>query len=514
MGNNAVKTIVLVMVLVVLSIVVGAQVSDGMKASFGAFATIGAIAVMFVMLLLGVNSWRLIFFAPPLLAFFAYLLPGGFPLDQIAIIALGVYWVLMSLMGYVRFRVRFLPFMDVFVLALTLYMAVSFYKHPVSINALGMDGDMVGGKDYFTAVCAVLAYVVLSVLPWQLESLLKCLKWAFYFGLVMALIASLRGMMSPQTLSVGGDEVGASEVLEKGRFAFFVVPGMMTLVYVYFRYPLGEILLSRWKMLAFTLGALSLIMSGWRTRLVYMLVNLSFVAVVKREMTVLIVCGLFAYVGLFCLGSAGAFEDAPYGLQRVLSAVPGVAVSKAASMDTSGSSEIRIKMWRRALDPSTGLIRDYIWGDGFQSSKSAIDRDNTARMRGKFIDQQYYMEQQGSWHNGWITYLHRLGLVGLVLIQTFMLVCVGALLRLGRALRHVPDGAFGFMAAYGFLPISLTSAFLVFTLTSYFAVFTSVALLKVLYCLMLERGYLTPMLSRQQYVPMTIREMQQRAVNY
>lgn len=518
MGNNAVKTIVLMMALVVLSVLVGAQVSDSLSSSLGAFATIGCIMTVFFMLWLGKNSWYLIFLVPPFLS--RLLASRGFELPSTALIAVavGVYWMVMWIMGYVRFKWHSLPVLDMFVLIIATYMVVNYYRYPVSIKALGMEGDMVGGKDYIIALLSVLGYVVISAIPWQLESLLKCLKWAFFVGLAVSLSASIWDMLTP-TASIGIDaEAGAGEVLEHGRFSFFVAPGTMLLTYLYYRYPLVSILTSFRKSVLMLFAVCCIMVSGWRTRMIHMFVHLAFIALLKREMTALVLIGMFAYMGVFGLGSMGLLEEAPYGLQRVLSALPGISVSDEASRDTEGSSDIRVRMWKNAMDPRTGLIRDYIWGDGFQSSRAEIERDHTQELRSAFArtteQQQEYMERHGSWHNGWITYLHRLGIVGLIVLQLFLLVSAVYLFRVGAALLRVPDGVFGYVPACGFLPITFTSSFLVWIVGSVFAVFSAIALTKVLYCLLLERGLLAPMFVRQAYVPMTIRERERQTVSF
>lgn len=511
MESGAVKKIVLAMVLVVLSLLIGSQISDSVGASIGAFGIIGCLVGLFAMLWLGAECWKLIFWGPIALSIVPQV--SQLPISVAAVITclIGCYWGIMRLMGYVSFRWHFLPILDAWVFVIALYMAFTFYRHPVAINMLGMDGDMVGGKDYIICILAMFSYVVISALPWKLEPLIKCLKWVFYVGLTISLVKSFITCMNPSAAEGVSEEGGsAGEVLEKGRFSFFAAPGMKVLIFVYYRYPLMRIFSSWKKLCAMAFGFFSIVVSGWRTQLVCMMINLSFIAAVKRELTALLAMGIFAYGGLIGLGGLGTFESAPYGLQRVLSALPGIKVSKEAVSDTSESSDIRVRMWKNALDPRTGLIKDYIWGDGFQDSKSGLMRESTARMRGRHIDQQQIMERHGVWHNGWITYTHRLGVVGLVILQGFLLMLAVYIYRLGQALRRVPDGVFAFVISVGSIPLVFTSAFLVWEVNSIFGTFIGIALTKVLYCLMLERGLLAPMFSHRAYVPMTIRELEQQ----
>lgn len=506
MGNGAVKTIVLLMALVVLSVIVGAQVSDSAQASVGAFATIGVCAALFGMLLLGSNCWHLIFLLPP----FIYQVPGvagsGIPLSFLVVIAIGLYWTLMWVMGFVRFTWYSLPLLDSLVLILFFYMVVSFYRHPVAMNILGFDYDYVGAKDYAMCLSAMGCYVTYSFITWRLEPLLRCLKWTFYISFSFAVFNAFEGMLFPDSM-IGVEGMDAGEVLKNGRFSFFAAVGMSLLIVVYGGNSFRNIMASCWKLLAVLLGVASVMMSGWRSQMMLMVVNVSFLAIVKRELAVLAAMGVCAYACLFLAGASGTLEGAPYGLQRVLTAVPGIQVSQEAVRDAEGSSEIRIKMWKNALDPRTGLIKDYIWGDGFQISRASIKRDEVARMRNRFIDQQQYMERSGSWHNAWVTYLQRLGIVGLVLIQTFLLVCVVYALHVTRALLHLQNGVYALAIVTKFLGISFLSCVGVWTVSDVFGVFGSIALVKVLYCLLREHRLVTPMFSRRQYyIPLIIRE--------
>lgn len=236
------------------------------------------------------------------------------------------------------------------------------------------------------------------------------------------------------------------------------------------------------------------------------IIQIAILAFLKKEVSVMVVCCSFLYAGVFALSATGSFEDAPYGMQRVLSSVPGVKVSAQADEDTTQSSAIRIRMWKNALDPRTGMIRDYIWGDGFQTSLASISRDNVARMRKGHLDQQEYMERRGSWHNGWITIIHRMGIMGLILIHVYYIVAFVCFFRVSRVLLKVKDGIYAYCSITGFLPLAFGSSFMVYTLVDHFRAVTSIALMKLLFCLLQEHALLPPLFSNRQYVPMIIRE--------
>lgn len=506
MGNGAVKTIVLVMVLVVLSVLIGAQVSDDVNASIGAFLTIGSIVGFFMLLACGTSSWRLIFLLPPLAYLIPGLLVGDLPIQPLLGIGVGIYWLILWVMGYARFTWHSLPALDFFVLAIFIYMVVSFYRYPVAIAALGIDYDYVGGREYFYAFFVSVYYLVLSSLPLKLEEYIKCLKWAFFLSLTMAIYVAFRGILHP---SAAVEEAGgAGEVLVSGRFSYFAAVGTTIALWVYGKYPMSKILFSLRNMSLLLLGCLGVILSGWRTYIVFLGVNVSFLALLKREILTLLVCVMGLYGSVLALGATGSLTDIPYGVQRVLTVVPGLNLSQKATADTKGSSDIRKKMWMRALDPRTGLIKDYIFGDGFQTSLSFMEREDTAFKRGIQRNQQEYLENHGAWHNGWVTYLHRLGIVGLVLLQLFLLLATVYFFQVSRVLLRMKDGIYVYLALVAFLNVSFTSSFLVWGVYKVFLAYTQIAPLKVLYCLMRDRGMLSPLFSRKHYVPLLIRDLE------
>lgn len=510
MGNNTVKTIIIVMVLVVLSFIVGAQISDSMKGSAGAFALVAGVAVMFFLLLMGNSSWKLCFILPVFLPFMPFRIEFVPPLFAFTF-CIGCYWLVMWGLRQSRFEWHSLPILDIQVALVFLYMLVSFYRHPVAVKALGLDYDFVGGREYFYCLFATSHYIILSSLPIRLEELLSLLKKMFFIGIGLGFYYAFKGMLRPGSgmdFVEDAEHADAGDVLANGRFSYFAGVGANLLLYAYSRWPLTQLFrsVSRCGMLLF--GSLAVLVSGWRTNLAILIVKLTFISFVKRELAALIFIGLFFYMGLLALSTGGVFYDAPFGMQRVLSILPGMQISEKAKEDANSSSEIRVRMWKNALNPRTGLIKDYVWGDGYQSSLSMMRRDQTAEMRGVRHDIQAKLQQQGLWHNGYVTFIHRLGFIGLIVFQVLMLSFVLINFQTAQALRKIENGVFGILPCLSLVGVSLTVSFLVLGPVDVFLGYHAMVLSKIQYCALSKRGLIPPLFVRYTYVPMIIREQQ------
>lgn len=505
MGGNAVKTIVLLMVLVVLSFLIGAQVSDGIKESFGAFAVVAGVGLLFVMLWLGTNSWKLLYWLPPILSlpyinllYASFLVAGG----------VLVYWAVMRIMGYVRFTWHGYLLLDGIVLLLFLYMVASYYRNPVVIRFIDIDYEYVGGQSYMVAIGALVYYVTLSCIPVKYDELQKTLKIAFIIAFGCALFSAFYGVLNPSAVYAAG-EGDAGDVFAHGRFSFFSGVGAMLAIWVYTRYRIGTLLTSLQKIILLILGVSGVMISGWRSRFAIFTISIVWVAYIKREIGVTLVCAALGYGGLFFLGHCNVLADAPYGLQRVVTVFPGVKVSAGASYDTRQSSKVRKEAWKMALDPHTGLIKDYLLGDGFQQSRKYLERQQTAFMRGSL--RSYNFLAEGSlWHNGYVTFLQRIGIVGIVIQQLMFCIAIWMLCRIGSAIIHTPQAPYVLQPMMAMLPVGVMSWYLVNTVEDIFLSFVSIALAKLCYVLLMREGILRPASHTGRYMPLMIQELEKK----
>ncbi len=506
MAQNIVGKIVACLLLVLLCFVIGAQAAESAKSTL--MLVVGLVGVVF-MLVVGTRSWILLFLLPPLLAVLP--LPGG--LKDIGggfLVACVVlpYWLFMWAMGYVKVRWRGLLALDILFLALLCLMVAAYIKRPVAIQALGLDFDNIGGKIYFVAIGALVYYLALSLIPISYQNACKVLNWRIWVVLVCSFIGAGLGL-----LDFGGGEEATEtlgEAMQGSRFGVLRPVGTYGSLLIYALYPLSRILCNPALLMGMLVGFACIALSGFRSFLTYQIVSLTFISFVKKELNLVICIGVLAYGGLLVLSSSGTLLSLPHGIQRTLSAIPGMKVSEDSRRDAEGSTDWRVLMWKWAMDPRTGYIKDYIWGDGFGVSQSDLQRRFRAEMRGerdhlRRSDQEYYAES-GQWHSGWITAIHRLGIVGMIVVNMFILYSCLLVLRVTISLRGTPllVPALVFLIPYTSSPVAFNLS--AGSIEGILLNISTIGLAKLLFCIAREQGLIIPWTQRKRYVPLMIEQ--------
>ena len=499
MNAIAIRNVVIAIVLVLFCILIGSYAAEDKDVSV--FLIAGIVGFIF-MVVLGRRAWTLLYLLPPLVGFLPLgileRLPAGFLVAGFVL----VYWAMMWIMGYVNFKWRALPALDAIVLALFLYYLLTFYWHPVSINELGIEAEYVGGKEYVWCVLAAVYYVTLSCIPCSYDALYGVLRKTMYLvvgATVFVAVSGLFGMVSAGSLG---------EVAGNSRFSLFSELGVVVFLIVYSKKPFLKIMASPKYLAAMLFCCAAVVISGWREKLVmFGAIGLA-LCYIKRELAYVIFIGIAAYGTLLYLSEEKVVEEHfPYGMQRTLSMFPRVQIRDDVRAETEHSSEWRKVMWRWALDPRTGYIKDYVWGDGFGQAVADLNRYNVSLMRGSSIfgDQEDFAST-GTWHNGAILAIHRTGIVGLALITIVFLYGAFLIVRVCRAYKGSPM----FMLAvlflcrfYGDFALFYISAG---TIHRFFDDFIYLALAKVLYCVGREEGIIVPVFSKGRYNPMLIAE--------
>jgi hypothetical protein len=297
------------------------------------------------------------------------------------------------------------------------------------------------------------------------------------------------------------------------RFTMFVQIGLYGIFFLYGCNPMLRVLTSAKLLFGCLLCFLGILISGWREMLMSNTFIITALAIVKRELWCMVVLGLCVYGALLYLGSEGIVEKFPFGVQRCLSVAPGIRISDEAKRDASNSSEWRVEMWRWALDPRTGYIHDYVWGDGFGQSVDYLRRETIAMMRGMVaVGDQDFFAETGTWHSGVITSIHRLGYVGLGIITVIYIYGIAMMFRVCMALKrtslYLP--AIFFVLPYAGDP----SLFYISagTIPFFFRSYVYLATIKLLYCVGREQGMIIPLALQQRYVPQLIREQESQSV--
>ncbi len=502
-SSAIVKNVLTCLILLVLCIVVGAQAAENRTISVGIIA---ALVGGCFMLWLGPRSWVLIFLFPPVISLLP--MPGKLAVIPvpflIGLVVLG-YWIVMWGMGYVKFKWRGLLILDLTILLLAAYMALSYYRHPISMAVLGFESEMVGGKEYIYFILACLFYIAISSIPCTYEQILPVMKWAVRL--------SIAGALAAVVLGLGGYLRGSGDLSEDfsgSRFEMFLQLGLYGVYMLYGVYPMSRVLLSPFRLIGCILSCFAILLSGWREQMMSAGCITIVLSIIKRELWCLMLVLLSIYASLIYLSKEDVVQQLPYGVQRSISILPGVKVLDEVESDASHSSDWRVVMWKWALDPRTGYIKDYVWGDGFGISSDFIRRETTASMRNAY---NYEVREQfavtGVWHNGTITAVHRLGLVGLGIIAWVYILGLTLLVRTCKALRGSPlylPSLFLILPYAGQPSIFFISAG---TIVKFFNGFVALSMIKFLYCIAREQGVLKPWFVQQHYVPLAIREHEQ-----
>ena len=505
MPNAIVKNVLICIILVILCVVVGAEAAEDRKTALGII--IALVGIVF-MVWIGPRCWVILYLGPPLLT----LMPMPGKLAELPVsflvgsLVLG-YWIVMRVMGYVRFQWRSLWGMDFLVLIVALYMVYSFYLHPVSMAMFGWETDYVGGKEYGWCLAATLYYIAISSIPCTYQQLSGALKWGIRLSLGVCLLAIAMPLLGIR---------GGVSVMELGdaamntRFSMFVKISTYGIFFLYGCNPMIRVLMSVRLLGGCLLCIVGILLSGWREIFMSCSFVIAALAFVKRELWCIALMGLLAYGGLLYLSAEGLVEKFPMGVQRCLSVAPGIEISRDVREDTEHSSEWRVEMWRWALDSRTGYIEDYVWGDGFGQSVDYVRRETTSMMRGttRHGDQDFFA-RTGTWHSGVITSIHRLGYVGLAIITMVYLYGTGMMFRVCMALKGTP---MYFPAIFFLLPYAgQPSLFFISagTIPKFFATYTYLALIKLFYCVGREQGFIVPLAMQRHYVPLLIREQEE-----
>lgn len=514
MGGNAVKTIVLLMVLVVLSLLVGTQVSDGLKDSVGAFAVIAVVVGGFLLLFLGRNAWWLIFLLPPALSLLQINVLSG----SMGVYAMGLLVLFFNLIQGIFMRQqqltwhKLVPF-DVLFVIISIYTCVSYYRHPVYLEIMGDDVDTVGAKAYVIWLLSVLYFFCLSSLSVKSASLEKILRVGFWIAVVLEVVRVIIRYRTGNIYWSGDGEDGSDQVgFGERRISVLTNLAGLLLPYCYASLPLLALLRSPLRLAGILFSMYGISLAGARGVFLYTMINIMGISWIKKELAAFMVMGVAAWGTCFVLGNNGVLQQTSTTFQRMLCILPGVEVAPGIALETARSSEVRVVAWKMALDTRAGYITDYVWGDGFQVSKKTLDRDMVAAMRG--VGQGIGLERgndalarTGMWHNLFITVMHRMGLVACVLFYVMILLCSGIYLILGNYYRGKPFFAY-YCATFSSVVVPVFNFFTAAgTVTSVFSSFNILILLKLLYTLLCEEGKLQPFnVLRRRYVPILIRE--------
>lgn len=502
MAGSVVGKILSCVVLIVLCFILGAQAAESAVLSV---AYIAAIVGAVFMLILGPRCWILLFLLPPVIG----VLPLPASLKTVAtpfLVApvILAYWIAMWAMGYVKMRWHSLLLLDFLIFLVVAFLFAAYLKNPVSVSALGLETDMVGGRVFFAALGMIVYYIALSCIPVEYSKLESVLNWRIWLGLACVIISTIMGLVG---FDSGEENMGMSAAMEETRFGALQGFGSYLAVLLFAYFPLFRFLINPFLLMGMLMAVAGIMLSGFRSAFANLGLTFIFITCIRKEFVIAVCLALLCYGGLFVLNSDGGLRSLPLGVQRALSFVPGLSVDKNISKEAEGSIEWRMEMWRWAMDPRTGFIKDYVWGDGFGLSASEMQRDERAVMRGEmyFGDQDSFARRK-VWHNMPISLIQGVGYVGLAVSACCIIYTCLLAFRVCCSLR----GTRLFVPA---LVLLMPSATILVILpvhagneVAFMNFLANSALVKLLFCEARERGLIIPWMQRKHYVPKMIQE--------
>ncbi|MBR5329898.1 MAG: hypothetical protein IKV13_00255 [Akkermansia sp.] len=511
MQSSIVGKIFSVLLLIVLCFLLGSLGADSAKSAVAAIVV--GVAV-FAVLFLGKNCWVLIFLLAPLSTFISPSKLSKFSIDMLIGNGILLYWVLLWGMGYVKFRWRSMLWLDLPILGILIYLIATYLRYPVSIQLLGLSTDRMGGTPYVVFISGILLYVALSSIPMEMHKLRQVLEWTAALTLVGHAVGCVLHLMGYNVLPEAALDRGTFETAYNTRFVAFIHIGVFGILYIYAKFPLKRILQSPPLVLLLLFCFAGVIISSFRARFASLMVTLMAMAVVKREVTALICMGIFGICGIYVLNAADMTKELPVGLQRIVNHLPGVTVSGSVARKANSSMEWRYELWSYALDPRTGAIKDYIWGDGMGFSYTEQRRASVAlgHIRGLWYGKIYENTMRGKvWHNSLISSIQVVGIVGLSIMLFIYLVVFISIFRVAIS---APDNQMRFLSLFFLFPqfLFLEDIITGGTPEILFFIYDMVIIsyLKMMYCFAREEGWLRPLFARHKYEPMMLYDYKDR----
>lgn len=501
--GNVIRSIIVAILLAALSFIAGSLAADGAQQ-----ALIPAIAVLgvFFLLYLGKNCWWLVFLAPPLLGLMDLSFLRNLPVSFLLCGIILVYWLLMFIMGYVKVVWNGVIWMDLVTLIFVAYFLYGYVRHPVTLavfqDITDTSNEDIGGKEYIWCLAACMAYVAISIIPNTVSSLLRVFKYVFILSFILTVLMTFRGLAS------GGGY--SAELAATSNYSPFGAIGGTIWMYLLAKYSIFGLVAAPWRFVLLALAGFCSAMGGKREDMILSLAYAGCCFAVHRSLVVVCILGACTYGMLLYMSSEKILYDLPYGVQRVLSMVPGMDIKKEIRDQAGHSWTWRVEMWEQALEPRSGYIKDYVWGDGFVQDVRQLRLTTIALNRGAIGagNQRFFMET-GTWHSGIITSIHRIGYVGLVLTAIWSLCACFMTMRVAFALLKKKGYEFAYYTILGVPGLLLLFYGSAGTFLKFFGFFYQVAVAKVLYSLAIKEGLLNNLFDRSIYVPLMLQEAQQ-----
>lgn len=338
------------------------------------------------------------------------------------------------------------------------WVALMWIRKPVGFRIFG--SEMMGARFYFNIFMAAIAVWVLVRLPQSPRNLLRIPHYVFagtWPGTVGSLLTFLVPAMTGLVLSVYGDApVYVESGVEVRRFDAFRFAGMTAaLLLASHCDPLKLFQPFRPYLYLLLLTLAGVAISGYRTAIIVVLAYIGLSMVLRRNWRQLILSSGIAtlLLGALIFGQ-GRLYSLPLPVQRSLCFLPGK-WSEVALRDAAGTAEGRFAWWRDII--RYRLIGNWLLGDGI-GVRTAEAATVSEVSRYNYAEAIFFY---GAYHNGPLTTIRCVGLVGLTLLYALMLLDIKYALRCLRQCRGTSLEPLAFFVAIPIIwfPIHFTLVF-------------------------------------------------------
>ena len=500
MGSSVTKNLIGILLLIVLAFAIGVTAADSQKtAAIIIFAVAGLIGIV----AMGKNVWMSLFILIPI----GQAMPlFKIPMYFIYVIPVFLYWCILVILGHAKFTWRKLLGADLLVFIFLSYMVTVMYRHPaldyVTSNILNIKTDNLSRHfEYPLCLFVLIFYIALSCIPMEYSKIKKILKWGIIIKLSLLLLVGYMGLgqESNEASMLSSTNQGA-----RVRFGSFVTFAANLAVFTYSSASISQLLTSPVKMACLLLSTLLTVISGYRSALARIAYVILIITIIKREYLGIVIATFVALFTLTFINDPAILNRLPYTAQRTLALFPWMNVRSTIQTEAQGSSEHRTVLWQWALDPRTGKIKNYIWGDGCVQDTATKSRDSRAMARKDLEVSHEDLVRWNEWHSGFIAVLKELGIVGLsltiiVIFYSFLTTC-----RIASALRNTSLLKYFLVYTYSFLHIPLTFFILPYSTRNTLLNLANFAILKLFNDIAIEKKLVSQHTGKKKYIPLLI----------
>lgn len=326
---------------------------------------------------------------------------------------------------------------------------VAWIRKPVGLRV--METEMLGARFYINACLAFVAIWILIRLP-HTNDAIERIPYYLIFGASLGAIVNLVVFLAPSSAFILSNLysdifVDPTALVEIQRMDIFRSVGILAVLIAVThtkQHSLFNPLRPHFWIMLFGLAGVAI--AGFRTSIAICFAYIILSLILRKNWRQLILSSLLA-VGLLTavVYGQGRFYSLPLAAQRSLTFLPGKWSSVAVEETTI--SNTRIDWWRDII--KYRLIKNWWLGDGIgaRPSDMLVADENVRQRRTSYFEG---ILLTGTFHNGPLTTIRCVGIVGLLLLYALMIAAIFYALR---CVKHCRDTRWESLSLFAGIPI-------------------------------------------------------------